>query len=128
MARNSRRRTPRGYSTNGTLRRDWNYVPYSRSHRYKYTPVNAREMGPVYRNPYVTNISRRILKPVYSVVSPFTHPKKIDLRSRIINKVAPIVDICKKRNERKQVILASGKGGKGFRIPRWTWKSFVRCK
>lgn len=45
------------------------------------------------------------------------------------------VTVCKRRGIRKQVLFAikilvkgRGKGGRWFRRPRWTEKSYIRCK
>lgn len=45
------------------------------------------------------------------------------------------VAVCQRRRVRKQVLFANkvlvkgkGKGGRRFRRPRWTEKSYIRCK
>ncbi len=41
--------------------------------------------------------------------------------------IPPQVMICVRRKQRREVLLALGKGGTGFKKPKWNEDSFIRC-
>lgn len=38
------------------------------------------------------------------------------------------VPVCVRRKERREVLFAKGKSGRGYRKPRWNERSYMRCR
>lgn len=121
----SRRRDwPRTLSTNQRLR------PFSRFRRLTGDLPPSQWRDPTRTQKLLRTFGRPLgnvmLRKFRKYVSPWEMYKQKITKTGPHGK--PNVDICVQRQQRKEIIFASGANGSGFRRPVWTKKSYRSCK